>query len=427
MEREIEALNYFDKRLKSHHDGKSLAGKYVKSIPTTRDELTAILSEKPRNVPKAIYVHTPYCDKICSFCNLNRKQIEGSLDEYAQYLADQFEIYGKTTYFEESQFQVVFFGGGTPTVFNPNQLMLILESIKKNVRFAPNYEFTFESTLHNLNPEKLKIMMEYGVNRLSVGIQTFNDNGRIFYNRTYSRREAIKRLQDLKNNFIGDVCVDIIYNYPNQTIEEVKEDARLVKELELSSASFYSLMVHEGSKLSQDINEEKVQVDNELKRDYELYNGFLEEVLKGGQYYVLELTKVARKNADNYQYIKVRNNGGDTFPIGIGAGGNIGNIGMFNMNKEMSFFMKHDESVNRFSRISGLLQFPKVSINQIKEFLFEEEYKFFQEKMEYYEKKNLVIKESDNYVLTKDGIFWGNNIASETVTHILESVFKNKL
>lgn len=424
MEKKKEVLNYFDKRLKSHHDAKGLVGKYVKPIHGTKDDLMKILSEKPTDIPKAIYVHTPYCDKICSFCNLNRKQIEGSLDGYASYLADQFESYGKTNYFKESEFQVIFFGGGTPTVFNINQLKIILESIKKNVKFAPNYEFTFETTLHNLNPEKLKVMMEYGVNRLSVGIQTFNDEGRIFYNRTYKKDEAIKRLKDLKETFKGDVCVDIIYNYPNQTTEEAREDARLVKELGLSSASFYSLMVHEGSKLSQDINEDKIQLNYELQKDYELYNAFLSEVLKDDEYYILELTKVARKNADNYQYIKVRNNGGDTFPIGVGAGGNIGNLGMFNMNKEMSFFMKHNESTNRFSRLSGLLQFPIISIDAIKNLLSEEEFKIFCEKMEDYKKKDLIIENEKNYVLTNDGIFWGNNIASETVIHMLDTIFK---
>ena len=129
---------------------------------------------------------------------------------------------------------------------------MILKSIQKNVRLSEGYEFTFETTLHNLTDEKLKVMKKYGVNRLSVGIQTFSDEGRKFYNRTYGKEEVIERLKRLKEILQGDLCVDIIYNFPDQKIEDVLEDARIVKEIGLSSASFYSLMVHE------DLNFQKI-------------------------------------------------------------------------------------------------------------------------------------------------------------------------
>lgn len=427
MERKKEILNYFNTRLKSHHDANGLVGKYFKSQPATKEEFIKILDEKPSDIPKAIYVHTPYCDKICSFCNLNRKQIDGNLDEYAQYLADQFEFYGNTTYFKESEFQVIFFGGGTPTVFNESQLKLILDSIKKNVKLVKDYEFTFESTLHNLPSTKADFLAQNGVNRLSIGIQTFDDLGRIFYNRTYNKEKSIEKLRSLKKIFSGDLCADIIYNYPEQTIEQVKEDAKIIKELELSSASFYSLMVHEGSKLSHNINSKTVQLDYNIDTDYVLYSAFLDEILKDGEYHILELTKVAKNNADNYQYIKVRNNGGDTFPIGIGAGGNIGSMGIYNMNKTMSFFIKHNEIAKRLSKISGLLQFPIIPIKTIKTILKEEEYYYFSEKIKDYIKKKLILEEEYSYILTHDGIFWGNNISSELITHILDSITQNSV
>ena len=112
---------------------------------------------------------------------------------------------------------------------------------------------------------------------------------------------------------------NIIYNFPDQTLEEVLEDARIVKELELSSASFYSLMVHNGSKLSKDIEAEKVKLEEDMKKDYMLYSHFIAEMLREDKYHILELTKIAKKGGDNYQYIKVRNTGGDTFPIGYGC------------------------------------------------------------------------------------------------------------
>ena len=416
-------LLLFDKRLKSHHDSNSLINKYIKSERADKESFELMLQEEPDSRKKAIYVHTPYCDKICSFCNLNRKQIDGSLDSYAQYIADEFDKYGQTNYFKKSEFEVIFFGGGTPTVYKPHQLEIILESIKKNVTLAEDYEFTFETTLHNLTEEKLEVMMKYGVNRLSVGIQTFSDRGRVFYNRTYGKEEVVERLKKLKAFFKGDVCVDIIYNFPDETLEEVIEDARLVKELELSSVSFYSLMVHDGSKLSKDIEAEKVKLEEDMKKDYLLYQHFVDEMLREDKYHVLELTKIAKNDEDNYKYIKVRNTGGDTFPIGVGAGGSVNGVGVYRMNKEMSFYSKQTDYHERFSRLSGFMQFPVINKADVKDILSEEEYKHFAEKMRDYQSKGLLNEKEDSFVLTQDGIFWGNNISSDIIIYVMEQLF----
>lgn len=94
----INNLLLFDKRYKSHHDSTGLISKYVPSEKADKSSFEAMLEIKPNDRKKAIYVHTPYCDKICSFCNLNRKQLDGSLDSYAEYIASEFDKYGQTTY-----------------------------------------------------------------------------------------------------------------------------------------------------------------------------------------------------------------------------------------------------------------------------------------------------------------------------------------
>lgn len=416
----------FEKRFKSHHDSGGLIDKYIPKERIDNNYFENVLEKVPDNREKAIYVHTPFCDKICSFCNLNRKQLDGSLDEYANFLAAEFDKYGKTTYFKNSKFDVIFFGGGTPTVYKPNQLEIILSAIKRNVNLTSDYEFTFETTLHNLTLEKLEVLKKYGVNRLSVGIQSFSDRGRIFYNRTFSKEEVKRRLKELKSNFSGDLCIDIIYNFPNQEVEEVIEDAKIIKELELSSASFYSLMVHNGSKLSKDISSQKVVVEENIEKDFILFHNFLNEVLKDGKYYLLELTKVAKKGGDNYKYIQVRNKGGDTFPIGNGAGGNVQGVGVFRMNKEMSFFSKQTDIHRKISRLSGIMQFPKFSKIDISKILTEEEYDIFYKKMLEFQEKELVNIQDEVFTLTEKGIFWGNNIGSEMSSYLITKIFENK-
>lgn len=421
-----ENLMLFEKRFKSHHDSNGIVNKYIENIKVDSSKFEKLLATKPDDRKKAIYVHTPYCDKICSFCNLNRKQLDGNLDSYAEYIASEFEKYGKTVYFKESTFDVIFFGGGTPTVYKPKQLELILQSIKNNIKLAENYEFTFETTLHNLTQEKLELLQKYGVNRLSIGIQTFSDKGRIFYNRTYEKELVKLKIKNLKTVFNGDICIDIIYNYPNQTLEEIIEDAKIVKELELSSVSFYSLMIHEGSKLSQDIENKNISVKEDIKTDYSLYLNFLNEMLKENEYHVLELTKIAKNGGDNYQYIKVRNSGGDTFPIGIGAGGNVQGISIYRMSKDMIFYSQQSEYHYKFAKLSGIMQFPTIAKIDIKNLLTVQEYEHFITKMQEYEKKGILNITESEFKLTAVGIFWGNNLSIDTIEYILNKTFNIK-
>lgn len=411
---------HFETRYKSHHNSSGLIGKYYPQRRVTEEEFLEKLKEEPKDVPRAIYVHTPYCDKICSFCNLNREQLSGSLDSYADYIVSEFDRYGEYRYFKEKSVDVIYFGGGTPTVYKNEQLESILQSVNRNIKFSKEYEFTLETTLHNLNDEKIELMNRYGVNRLSVGIQSFSDEGRKFYNRTYSKNEVIERLIQLKDKFNGEVCIDIIYNYPEQRIEDVIEDARIIKKLDLGSSSFYSLMVHEGSTLSHDIKDEKVKIQEDLKRERELHDTFIRELTKDGEYYILELTKIAKKGRDKYKYIKTRNFGGDTFPIGVGAGGNVDNISIFRMKKEMSMFVEKSDYQQRLDKFSGLFQFPQVSKNVVNELLTPEEKVIFEEIVLNLKDNNFIFETKEHYTLTEDGLFWGNNISREILTTVVE-------
>lgn len=416
--------NEFSIRLKSHHNSSGVLDEYIKSEKITEEDFEKKMNEFPKDVPRVIYVHTPYCDKICSFCNLNREQIKGSLDEYANYLVSEFKKYGKYRYVNSKPFNVIFFGGGTPTVYKANQLEKILKSVRENIKLVNDYEFTLETTLHNLNDEKIEILNRYGVNRLSIGIQSFSEIGRKFYNRTYGKEEAIKRLEELKEKFDGEVCIDIIYNYPDQTIEDVIEDAKIIKKLDLGSSSFYSLMVHEGSDLSKNVENGKVKMLENLKRERKLHDAFVKELTNTKDYYPLELTKIAKKGRDEYQYIKARNDGGDTLPIGVGAGGRIDNIGLFRMSKEISFFTEKSEYHIIFEKLAGLMQFPVIEKNKIKNILNDKEYEIFVEKMSEYVDKKLLTEEITTYSLTSDGIFWGNNMSKGLLKYMADRIFK---
>lgn len=408
----------FEKRYKSHHDVKDVINKLTKKSIVTPFTFNKLLNEEPENKEAGIYVHTPYCDKICSFCNMNRKQVSNNLDDYVEYLCKEFEKYGSKKYVQVKEITTIFFGGGTPTIYKEHQLEKILSTLTNNFNISSNCEFTFETTLHNLTLKKLAIMEKYGVNRLSIGIQTFSDRGRKLLNRTYEQKEIIKRIKELKKNFKGLICIDIIYNYLDESLEEIENDAKIATELEVDSISFYSLMIHEGSNLSKALNENKLNLNYQIYRDKELHHTFLEKTLNNG-YKLLEHTKITN-GKDEYRYIKNINSFSDLFAIGVGAGGRVKNIEYFNLNKFITFYAKDSDFKYRVKKLSGILQYPEVKLSNIRELTGDKIYPEILRILQEFQKNKYIEFFEDSFKYTLDGIFWGNSIVAVLVEKMIE-------
>lgn len=402
----------FEVRYKSHHEVKNIIDNSLKRSIGTSIGFNKILNSEPSNKECGIYVHTPYCDKICSFCNMNRKQLNKSLVDYSNYLCEQFKKYGDRKYVKEKEISVVFFGGGTPTVYKEAELEKILFELKKNFKFSKDCEITFESTIHNLTIEKLKIMEKYGVNRISIGIQTFSDRGRKLLNRTYDKETVIKKLKEIRENFNGLLCIDIIYNYPEETLEELEEDAKILCDLKVDSSSFYSLMIQDGSKIAKERAEDRIIFKYNLERDMELHNRFLEITLNNG-YNILEHTKIS-SGKDVYKYIDNINNCKNLLAIGNGSGGRVENYEYYNLNKIISFYSKDSEFKYNLKKLSGIMQFKSVNFEQIKE-LSGEYYDKVIQLLKEYEKKKLIEMTENSYTYTIDGVFWGNSMTAEVI------------
>lgn len=408
----------FNIRYKSHHDVKNIISQNTKRNLTTPLSFYKILNSIPKEQEGGIYVHTPFCDKICSFCNMNRKQLDNDLNDYVEYLCKEFERYGKKKYVKNKIINTIFFGGGTPTIYKDMQLEKILSTLRKNFIISKDCEFTFETTLHNLTDKKIEVLQKYGVNRLSIGIQTFSDRGRKLLNRTYIQEKIIEKIKHLQNIFNGNICIDIIYNYLDESDGEVLQDAEIASSLGVDSVSFYSLMIHDGSKISKDLKDKTLEFDYQLHRDRELHHIFLEKMLNSG-YSVLEHTKLT-KGSDKYRYIQNVNSFSDLFAIGVGAGGRVGNIEYFNLNKFVTFYAKDDEFKYRVKKLSGILQFSKVSLLEIKNIVGDRIYPDIMKLLKTYSKNKLITFEDDYFVYTYDGVFWGNSITASLVEKMLE-------
>ena len=410
----------FKTRYKSHHDAEFEYNSLVKKTRSSQEELNKYLNSLDAFSVKdnVIYIHIPFCDRICSFCNMNRRKIDNTLNTYVNQLVKQILVMGSYGYFRNNVIKAIYFGGGTPTVLSPKHFELILGSLHRAFKITSDCEITCETTIHNFTNAHLTKFNLLGINRISIGIQTFQSAGREFFNRTYNKEEVIKRLKEIRKNFKGCLSIDKIYNYPGETREMLLDDIKQIIDLDVDSISFYSLMIHKGSKLSEslDVN------DFSQAQDQEFHDLFVQKLLEHGDFEFLELTKIARKGRDRYCYMGVRNNNGNTIPLGRGAGGQIDQFQIYNMDFDKIMIVKSEDYKNEVaSNIYGICQYPVINKQELLKFI----------------KESLIIDEINSLIekgylenfdktwkMTEKGIFYGNNIGGFLARKYLEAQVK---
>lgn len=394
----------FSKRIKTHHSAMLGGREYSEGIKKVVEIL-----EKPKadNHNATIYIHVPFCNKICTFCNM-RRALQKPSREYADLIIKEIENYAALPYIKKTLFDAVYFGGGTPTTLETEDLVKILQGLKENFKFTLDAEITIETTVTELESRKLETLIKEGVNRFSVGVQTFNDAGRKLMGRIGSGAYAYKKLEEIKSYKDVIVSMDLIYNYKGQRLEDLYEDLQKIRALELDGFSMYSLI-----NMKQTVIEEAQDEMNDKTMFFTISH-----TMESAGYQFLELTKMVKK--DQYKYIKNRHEGADTCPLGAGAGGNIGGLALMNpidteaykktveqfKRREAMYFNPSYREVTKFKGDIQLCQLPR------NEQLYRSREKY-EEVLAKFIREQLVEENQGSYYLTKKGIFWGNTISRE--------------
>ena len=213
----------FKIRYKSHHDVGNVISKFTKNFKASKEDFISLLEEVNVSKQLALYFHTPYCDKICSFCNMNRKQLDNDLEEYTKYICDEIKKYGAYKFCKTSEVDVVFFGGGTPTILPPKIFNEILGAAKKYFNITDNLVVNIEGSATTIyKDEVIEYIKENSISKVSVGVQTFNFKLREKYKSKATLDEVYLTLNKLKNNKIK-TGIDIMYGFPDFKIGDISE------------------------------------------------------------------------------------------------------------------------------------------------------------------------------------------------------------
>jgi coproporphyrinogen III oxidase-like Fe-S oxidoreductase len=190
-----------------------------------------------------LYVHIPFCEKLCPYCSFNRYPFKEDVTrKYYNALRSEINLYKETGY----NFSGVYIGGGTPTILM-DELINTMEFLASKFTIK---EFSVETNPNHLNSENIKILQEAGVNRLSVGVQSFDDSllkTMERYEKYGSGSEIIKRLELAKGRF-DTLNIDMIFNFPGQTLKMVEKDVKTIIDLGIDQVTFYPLMVSTATK-----------------------------------------------------------------------------------------------------------------------------------------------------------------------------------
>lgn len=259
-------------------------------------------------VPSA-YVHIPFCDSICAYCDFVRIQKnEQFFSSWKEKLIQEIQEY------KISSLHTLYFGGGTPSLLSISDFTSIRNCFPKDIE-----EFTVECNPESLDEDKLNAYVALGVNRISLGVQSFKDDLLKICHRTHTASQAISVIENIKKSSISTFSIDLIFGLPNQTMEDVKKDISTFLSLDIPHLSIYSLQIEENSIFGKTGVE---SCDSDLEADMFEYITKTLEAAGYIHYEISSFCKPGHYSKHNLAYWQDK----DFYGFGCGASGRVDGI-----------------------------------------------------------------------------------------------------
>lgn len=369
------------------------------------------------------YIHHPFCEKLCRFCSFFRVlRDEDALASFLDALNENIRRFGEYPYVQAVPFDAFYFGGGTPTTMSVEQMERLLKTIGESFRFAGDCEFTSESTFANISDEMLAALKGGGVNRMSLGVQTFSPRLRKFVGRECHPDDVIQKIA-LVRRFMDIVNLDLIYNFPTQTLEEWEEDLKTAIKTGVETISVHPLVPVKNSPLSQMIGKGEVEPMGDEKKQYDYYAMAL-DILPGSGYRQVNFCFFTRSEKERIRYFCHRFQEGDCFSFGPGAVGNFGELIYFNLpSVEMYIEMVqggqfpgiaagifHEHFKVAWAISEEILFGKRVNKKRLSEHYGVDINRIYRDVLQRLTENSLIEDTEDSFTLTPLGLFWAHNI-----------------
>ncbi|MBP2630474.1 MAG: putative heme utilization radical enzyme HutW [Firmicutes bacterium] len=288
---------------------------------------------------RTAYVHIPFCSHMCLYCGFfqNYSQEERET-QYIDHLICDLESSQKDTYIQSGLFQAVFLGGGTPSTLSPYNIARLLHAIRKYLPLSNDCEVTLEGRVHDLIEEKIEAWFNGGVNRLSIGVQSFNTKIRQMVGRIDSREIVLERLHKVASYNQASIVVDLLFGLPGQTITHLIDDLITIDSLPIDGMDLYQLNVYEISPLRKAIDAGKIPRAATVKEQADMF-AMAHTWLNAAVYKRLSACHWGKNSRERNLYNILSKEGAEVVPFGAGAGGKMSGYSVF-LQRDLKLYME---------------------------------------------------------------------------------------
>lgn len=373
------------------------------------------LIEKDRNMKKGLYIHIPFCKKKCLYCDfVSKTGCEDKFDAYISAVLREGEEY------RGEKIDSIFVGGGTPTILNERQLKKLLTQINKIFDIDANAEITCEGNPGTISTEKISLLSDCGINRMSVGVQSFNDDELKVIGRIHTSDEAYNTVQKIKSGGIDNINIDLMTALPKQTPKSLAYTLRRAVELPITHISVYSLIIEDGTPLEREYSQGRLILPDE-DTDREMYHSTVEFLRKNGfeQYEISNFTKRGLECKHNLKYW----NCDEYIGLGVAAHSYIENKRFCNSSDINEYITNNKREYTLIPEEDKISEFMMLGLrknNGVSELDFYERFgktiqETFGEQLQKFIRLGLMKKINDSYCLTERGIDVSNSVMCEFI------------
>ena len=268
--------------------------------------------------PTSAYVHIPFCTQICYYCDFSKVFIKNQpVDSYLEHLLEEFRSY------DIQKLSTLYIGGGTPTALSAPQLEVLLDGLTKNLDLSVLEELTIEANPGDLDADKIAVLKNSAVNRVSLGVQTFDDKMLKKIGRSHLEKDIYENIDRLKLAGFDNISIDLIYALPGQTMEQVKENVAKAIGLDIPHMSLYSLILENHTVFMNRMRRGKLPLPKE-ELEAEMFEYIIAELERAGfeHYEISNFSKSGFESRHNLMYW----DNAEYYGIGAGASGYVNGV-----------------------------------------------------------------------------------------------------
>ncbi len=435
----VDPLRYAFDRKTAVHAG--AGGSYLEKdqVMQTWDDC---INKVDRSKRRTVYLHIPFCRSHCRFCGFYMYKLEENSSRiYSQALLQEISLLKNMPAVQDEPIQAVYFGGGTPTDLEAGDIERLLDGVHKYLPLANDCEITIEGRVDNFTDAKIDACMRGGANRFSLGVQSFDTKIRRQMGRRASREEVLELLGKLCDRNQASVVIDLIYGFPDQTMDIWQEDVRtFIEDTELDGCDMYQLNIFNGGPLANAIEDGRVSAAAEISTQAEMFS-LGRRMAYDARLNRLSLCHWGRSGRERNRYNSFTRFGATCIPLGCGAGGRLhghhffqtGEIGDYYKRveageKPIGTVMKLPDETPLFSELVGYMEEGAVNLRNLGKKYKSDLVGIFKPLLNQWEKTGLVTQYENGWLeMTEAGEFWTVTMSQAMIDyHLLMTKEKSK-